>query len=68
MDSGSPLNPNRTTVDNVMKMLEGIHKALRPEGIFVSITFGQVIVILIFLIPLPCSFFVKKCYVAVFLS
>lgn len=43
MDSGDPWNPNPTTVDNVMKMLEGIHKVLKPEGIFVSITFGQVI-------------------------
>ncbi|BAT14458.1 Os11g0557700, partial [Oryza sativa Japonica Group] len=41
VDSGDPWNPNPTTVDNVMKMLEGIHKVLKPEGIFVSITFGQ---------------------------
>uniref|UniRef100_A0A0D9XT75 Uncharacterized protein n=1 Tax=Leersia perrieri TaxID=77586 RepID=A0A0D9XT75_9ORYZ len=41
VDSGDPWNPNPDTVDNVMKMLEGIHKVLKPEGIFVSITFGQ---------------------------
>ena len=42
MDSGDPWNPNPTTVDNVTKMLEGIHKVLKPDGKFVSITFGQV--------------------------
>ncbi|KAL6848847.1 hypothetical protein ACP4OV_021430 [Aristida adscensionis] len=36
-----PWNPNPTTVDNVMKMLEDIHRVLKPEGVFVSITFGQ---------------------------
>ncbi|CAM0879105.1 unnamed protein product [Alopecurus aequalis] len=41
VDSGDPWNPNPTTVDNVMKMLEGIHKVLKPDGIFVSVTFGQ---------------------------
>ncbi|KAL6654811.1 hypothetical protein ACP70R_008276 [Stipagrostis hirtigluma subsp. patula] len=38
---GDPWNPNPTTVNNVMKMLEGIHRVLKPEGVFVSITFGQ---------------------------
>jgi hypothetical protein len=42
VDIGDPWNPNPTTVDNIMKMLEGIHKVLKPDGIFVSITFGQV--------------------------
>jgi EEF1A lysine methyltransferase 4 len=42
VDSGDPWNPNPTTVDNVMRMLEGIHRVLKPEGVFVSITFGQV--------------------------
>uniref|UniRef100_A0A453B4B2 Methyltransferase domain-containing protein n=1 Tax=Aegilops tauschii subsp. strangulata TaxID=200361 RepID=A0A453B4B2_AEGTS len=42
VDSGDPWNPNPTTVDNVTKMLEGIHKVLKPGGKFVSITFGQV--------------------------
>ncbi|PUZ45230.1 hypothetical protein GQ55_8G205200 [Panicum hallii var. hallii] len=41
VDSGDPWNPNPTTVNNVMKMLECIHRVLKPEGIFVSITFGQ---------------------------
>ncbi|KAK3120303.1 hypothetical protein QOZ80_9AG0685390 [Eleusine coracana subsp. coracana] len=41
VDSGDPWNPNPTTVDNVMKMLEGIHRVLKPEGVFISITFGQ---------------------------
>uniref|UniRef100_A0A453B4B8 Methyltransferase domain-containing protein n=1 Tax=Aegilops tauschii subsp. strangulata TaxID=200361 RepID=A0A453B4B8_AEGTS len=41
VDSGDPWNPNPTTVDNVTKMLEGIHKVLKPGGKFVSITFGQ---------------------------
>ena len=47
MDSGDPWNPNPTTVDNVMKMLEGIHKVLKPDGIFVSVTFGQVLGIIL---------------------
>ncbi|CAM0873792.1 unnamed protein product [Alopecurus aequalis] len=42
VESGDPWNPNPRTVDNVMKMLEGIHKVLKPDGIFVSIAFGQV--------------------------
>ena len=42
MDSGDPWDPNPTTVDNVMKMLKCIHRVLKPEGVFVSITFGQV--------------------------
>ncbi|KAL6896757.1 hypothetical protein ACP4OV_007329 [Aristida adscensionis] len=29
---GDPWNPNPTTVNNVMKMLEGIHRVLKPEG------------------------------------
>lgn len=42
MDSGDPWDPNPTTVNNVMEMLKGIHRVLKPEGVFVSITFGQV--------------------------
>jgi EEF1A lysine methyltransferase 4 len=42
VDSGDPWDPNPTTVENVMKMLNGIHRVLKPEGIFVSIAFGQV--------------------------
>jgi len=41
VDSGDPWNPKPTTVNNVMKMLECMHRVLKPEGIFVSITFGQ---------------------------
>ncbi|XP_062183459.1 uncharacterized protein LOC133887497 isoform X2 [Phragmites australis] len=41
VDSGDPWNPNPATVTNVMKMLEGIHRVLKPAGVFVSITFGQ---------------------------
>lgn len=41
VDSGDPWDPNPTTVENVMKMLNGIHRVLKPEGIFVSIAFGQ---------------------------
>ncbi|KAL6909978.1 hypothetical protein ACP4OV_001236 [Aristida adscensionis] len=32
VDSGDPWNPNPTTVNNFMKMLEGIHRVLKPEG------------------------------------
>ena len=53
MDSGDPWNPNPTTVNNVTKMLECIHRVLKPEGIFVSITFGQVREILIVQMRLP---------------
>jgi ubiquinone/menaquinone biosynthesis C-methylase UbiE len=53
VDSGDPWNPNPTTVNNVMKMLECIHRVLKPEGIFVSITFGQVREILIVQMRLP---------------
>lgn len=42
MDSGDPWNPQSATVDKVMKMLEGVYKVLKPEGTFVSISFGQV--------------------------
>ncbi|KAK1648765.1 hypothetical protein QYE76_066570 [Lolium multiflorum] len=41
VDIDDQWNPNPTTVDNIMKMLEGIHKVLKPGDIFVSITFGQ---------------------------
>ncbi|XP_072990887.1 uncharacterized protein [Typha latifolia] len=41
VDSGDPWNPNPSTVDKVMKMLECVHKVLKPEGTFISISFGQ---------------------------
>lgn len=42
MDSGDPWKPRPATVDKVMKMLQGVHKVLKPEGTFISISFGQV--------------------------
>ncbi|KAG6410749.1 hypothetical protein SASPL_128817 [Salvia splendens] len=41
VDSGDPWNPEPETVSRVMAMLEGIHRVLKPNGIFISITFGQ---------------------------
>ncbi|KAL7118858.1 hypothetical protein ACP275_02G027000 [Erythranthe tilingii] len=41
VDSGDPWNPEPVTVSRVMAMLEGIHRVLKPHGIFISITFGQ---------------------------
>lgn len=41
VDSGDPWNPHPATVEKVMKMLHEIHRVLKPEGIFISITFGQ---------------------------
>lgn len=45
MDSGDPWNPRPATVTKVMKMLEGIHRVLKPDGVYISISFGQVILI-----------------------
>lgn len=42
VDSGDPWNPEPVTVSNVMAMLEGVHRVLKPHGVFISITFGQV--------------------------
>lgn len=42
VDSGDPWNPNSENVTKVMKMLEGIHKVLKPDGVYISISFGQV--------------------------
>ena len=42
VDSGDPWNPHPETVSKVMKMLEGVHRVLKPEGTFISISFGQV--------------------------
>lgn len=41
VDSGDPWNPHPATVNKVMKMLDGVHKVLKPEGTFISISFGQ---------------------------
>jgi EEF1A lysine methyltransferase 4 len=42
VDSGDPWDPNPENVSKVMKMLEGIHKVLKPDGVYISISFGQV--------------------------
>ncbi|KAG0486010.1 hypothetical protein HPP92_008105 [Vanilla planifolia] len=41
VDSGDPWNPRSETVCRVMKMLKGVHKVLKLDGIFISISFGQ---------------------------
>ncbi|XP_010906905.2 uncharacterized protein [Elaeis guineensis] len=41
LSHGDPWNPHPATVEKVMKMLEGVYKVLKPEGTFVSISFGQ---------------------------
>ncbi|KAF8410622.1 hypothetical protein HHK36_003154 [Tetracentron sinense] len=41
VDSGDPWNPQPATVTKVMTMLEGVHRVLKPDGIFISISFGQ---------------------------
>ncbi|KAL5790857.1 hypothetical protein ACOSQ2_005745 [Xanthoceras sorbifolium] len=41
VDSGDPWNPRPETVTKVMAMLEGVHRVLKPDGIFISISFGQ---------------------------
>ncbi|KAM7251320.1 hypothetical protein ACFE04_023203 [Oxalis oulophora] len=41
VDSGDPWNPRPETVTKVMAMLQNIHRVLKPDGIFISITFGQ---------------------------
>lgn len=43
VDSGDPWKPRSETLSKVMKMLESVHKVLKPEGAFISISFGQVI-------------------------
>lgn len=42
VDSGDPWNPKPETVDKVMSMLENVHEVLKPNGVFISISFGQV--------------------------
>lgn len=41
VDSGDPWNPEPRTKEKVMTMLQGVHRVLKPNGIFISITFGQ---------------------------
>lgn len=42
VNSGDPWNPRPATVTQVKAMLDGIHRVLKPDGIFISISFGQV--------------------------
>ncbi|GAB2291234.1 hypothetical protein Dimus_025490 [Dionaea muscipula] len=41
VDSGDPWNPRPEAVSKVMSMLQGVHRVLKPEGIFISISFSQ---------------------------
>ncbi|MFS7998774.1 putative endothelin-converting enzyme 1 [Helianthus anomalus] len=41
VDSGDPWNPRPEAVNNAMAMLQGVHRVLKPSGIFISIAFGQ---------------------------
>ncbi|KAF8112297.1 hypothetical protein N665_0065s0074 [Sinapis alba] len=41
VDAGDPWNPRQETVSKVMATLDGVHRVLKPDGIFISITFGQ---------------------------
>lgn len=41
VDSGDPWNPRPEIVSNVKAMLKGVHRVLKPDGIFISISFGQ---------------------------
>ncbi|KAK0583523.1 hypothetical protein LWI29_037810 [Acer saccharum] len=41
VDSGDPWNPRPETVTKVSAMLESVHRVLKPDGIFISISFGQ---------------------------
>ncbi|KAJ4836070.1 hypothetical protein Tsubulata_008975 [Turnera subulata] len=41
VNSGDPWNPRPATVSKVMAMLSGVHRILKPDGIFISISFGQ---------------------------
>jgi ubiquinone/menaquinone biosynthesis C-methylase UbiE len=42
VNSGDPWNPRPETVAQVKAMLEGVHRVLKLDGIFISISFGQV--------------------------
>ncbi|XP_010526928.1 PREDICTED: methyltransferase-like protein 13 [Tarenaya hassleriana] len=41
VDAGDPWNPRQETMDKVMATLDNVHRVLKPDGIFISITFGQ---------------------------
>ncbi|KAI5418406.1 hypothetical protein KIW84_042878 [Lathyrus oleraceus] len=41
VDSGDPWNPKPETMSKVMSTLKGVHRVLKEDGIFISITFGQ---------------------------
>ncbi|KAJ4962482.1 hypothetical protein NE237_022421 [Protea cynaroides] len=41
VDSGDPWNPRPANVTKVSAMLQGVHRVLKPSGIFISISFGQ---------------------------
>lgn len=41
VDSGDPWKPNFATLAKAMAMLQGVHRVLKPNGIFISISFGQ---------------------------
>ncbi|CAL1353377.1 unnamed protein product [Linum trigynum] len=41
VNSGDPWNPKPESVNKVRTMLEGVHRVLKPDGIFISIAFGQ---------------------------
>lgn len=42
MNSGDPWNPLPSTIARVRAMLQGVHRVLNTNGIFISISFGQV--------------------------
>ncbi|XP_057451119.1 uncharacterized protein LOC130743031 [Lotus japonicus] len=41
VDSGDPWNPKPETISKVMATLKGVHRVLKANGTFISITFGQ---------------------------
>ncbi|XP_078430533.1 S-adenosyl-L-methionine-dependent methyltransferases superfamily protein [Wolffia australiana] len=41
VDCGDPWNPRPSMVEKVMAMLKGVQRVLKPDGIFISISFGQ---------------------------
>ncbi|KAK6916520.1 Methyltransferase type 11 [Dillenia turbinata] len=41
VDSGDPWNPHPASVAKVMAGLHGVHRILKPDGVFISISFGQ---------------------------
>ncbi|KAL1361949.1 hypothetical protein HN51_010255 [Arachis hypogaea] len=41
VDSGDPWNPRPETMSKVMATLKGVHRVLKADGTFISITFGQ---------------------------